>query len=67
MNKKFPRPIGPLLIMSSISFLTVSRTEGFDNIRAVQIILILVTGVLIGLAIGMLRAARTDRTTDQPG
>jgi hypothetical protein len=64
MDRKSLRPVGPLFFMGCISFFMVTRTEGFDNIRAVQILLLLVTGALIGLGIGILRGARAGRPTN---
>ena len=58
MNKKPVRAAGPLAILCFVSIFMVSRTEGFENIRAVQFILIFVGGALLGLAIGFLRARR---------
>jgi hypothetical protein len=58
VNKTAGRTIGPLGILCAISLFFVSRTEGFENIRAVQFILIFVAGVLLGLMIGILRGRR---------
>ena len=58
MNKKPMRAVGPLAVLCIISLATVSRTEGFENIRTVQFLLIFVAGALLGLVIGILRARR---------
>ena len=58
MNKKPVRAAGPLAVLCFISIYMVTRTEGFENIRAVQFILIFVAGALLGLAIGILRGRR---------
>jgi hypothetical protein len=63
MDKKPYRLISPLAVLCFISLFMVSRTEGFDNIRAVQILLIFVSGVMAGLALGIFRAARANRST----
>ena len=47
-----------LVIMCCVAILTVSRTSGFENIRAVQFLLIFVAGALLGVALGFIRSAR---------
>jgi hypothetical protein len=64
MNKKMLRPISPILVLCFVSLFMASRTEGFDNIRAVQILLIFVSGAMAGLALGIFRAARANRSTE---
>ncbi len=52
------RIVALLVVMSCISITMVGRTEGFENIRTVQFLLIFVAGALVGLAIGIVRGMR---------
>jgi len=46
--------------MCCVAIITVSRTSGFENIRAVQFLLIFAAGALLGVALGFIRSARTS-------
>jgi hypothetical protein len=61
MNKKVFRPVAPLIVVALIALFTVGRTEGFENIRTVQFLLIFVAGALFGLVIGIFRGARLSK------
>lgn len=61
MDKKAFRPVPPLVVMSLIALFTVTRSQGFENIRVVQFILIFIAGALAGLALGIVRGARSQR------
>ena len=62
MNKRVVRPVAALFVMCFTCLFIVTRTEGFDNIRAVQFLLIFIAGVLFGLALGIIRASRGNRS-----
>lgn len=49
-----PRVFFPLLV-AVIAFLTFLRTTGAENVRAVQIVDLLCTGVCLGLALARMR------------
>ncbi|MGA9120121.1 MAG: hypothetical protein WB699_12225 [Bacteroidota bacterium] len=63
MEKHPLRPVAPLVIMCCIALFFVTRTVGFENIRAVQFLLIFVSGALAGLALGIVRSARVARSS----
>jgi hypothetical protein len=58
MERKLGRPVASLVVVATICLVLVARTEGFDNIRAVQFLLIFVAGALVGLALGIIRLTR---------
>ena len=62
MDKKAFRPVPALMAISLIALYTVTRTPGFEDIRAVQFLLIFFAGVLAGLALGIVRAIRSQRS-----
>ncbi len=61
MDRKILRRVSSLSVLCFICLFMVSRTEGFDNIRAVQFLLIFIAGALIGLVIGIVRSSRTTQ------
>ncbi len=58
MDRKNLRRASSLAVLCFISLFMVTRTEGFDNIRTVQFLLIFISGALLGLAIGIVRSSR---------
>ena len=61
LNRSTTRRVLSLAVVCLIAIFFVTRTEGFENIRAVQFLLIFVAGALVGLAIGILREARLTK------
>ncbi len=58
VNRSTTGRILSLAVMCFIAIFFVTRTEGFENIRAVQFLLIFVAGALVGMAVGILRESR---------
>jgi len=65
MDRDSTRRAAAITVVALAGLITAARTEGFENIRVVQFLLIFFPGVLIGLAIGIWRAARKGRTPAQ--
>jgi len=63
MDKKILRTAFVLIFMCFVSLYMVTRTQGFENIRAVQFLLIFVGGAVLGLALGLLRTARRNASS----
>ena len=63
MDKKVIRRVFVLFFMFLISLFTLSQTQGFENIRPVQFLLIFAGGALIGVAIALLKSARRNAST----
>ena len=65
MNRNTTRRVVAILVVALVGLITAGRTEGFENIRVVQFLLIFFPGVLCGLAIGILRVGLSGRTSAQ--
>ena len=65
MGRNTTRRVVAILVVALVGLITAGRTEGFENIRVVQFLLIFFPGVLVGLAIAIVRAARSSRTPAQ--
>ncbi len=63
MDRKIVRRVAFPVVLAFICIFMVRRSEGFENIRTVQFLLIFISGALIGLAIGIVRQARRPDST----
>jgi len=52
--KRRALPIGALLVLSMVGLTQATRTEGAENIRTVQFVMIFASGVLAGVALALL-------------
>ncbi len=62
MDRKALSRVAVLLVMAFVCIFMVGRTAGFEQIRAVQFLLIFMAGALTGLAIGIFRYARNTHS-----
>ena len=58
MDHSVKRRIAVLLAMAAIAFTFFERTPGSETVRAVQILLLFVSGVSAGVALTLFRISR---------
>ena len=66
MDRTLKRPVIPLVLVCLISLFMVTQTAGYENIRAVQFLLIFAGGMCGGVALGYIRASRKAQIENPP-
>jgi len=63
MERPLHRRLIPLLSISLITILGISRTSGFEEIRLVQAVSLFASGLCAGAALAIFIGSRRDKTT----